>query len=153
MRLNAGTAVLAVVWPSLMRAQGGRDAAIVLELPASARALGVGDAYGAFGVDESSIFYNPAQLAGVKRMAAGGSVQRYLASSTLASFAMAVPLRAGTFAIGVQALDYGSEAELVTDPVTGSGVPTGVSVSASDVVVSSAYAARVTSWSAGVTAK
>lgn len=146
--------VLAAATPALLCAQGGRSAAVVLELPASARALGVGNAYGAFGMDESSIFYNPAQLAGMARAAAGGSVQRYLASSTLASLAAAMPIGGGhTFAIGIQSLDYGSEAERVTDPATGSGVPTGGTVSASDVVVSAAYAARAGRWRAGITGK
>ncbi|MFI5311752.1 MAG: hypothetical protein ACHQQ3_10990, partial [Gemmatimonadales bacterium] len=71
------------------QASGGTHAAILLTLPAGARALGLGEAWGAVADDETALFYNPAQLARVRTTSAGGSLQRYIVSTTLASFAAA----------------------------------------------------------------
>ena len=69
--------------PQVARSQTTADtrAAILLTLPASSRALGLGDAWGAVADDESALFYNPAQLARVRALAVGGSMQNYIASS------------------------------------------------------------------------
>ena len=71
-------------------------AAVLLTLPSSSRALALGDAWGAVADDESALFYNPAQLARVRGLRVGGSLQNYIASTTLGAFAVAVPLRRGT---------------------------------------------------------
>ncbi|MEP6691532.1 MAG: hypothetical protein ABJD07_10265 [Gemmatimonadaceae bacterium] len=143
--------------PRIALAQGGRSAGVVLELPASARALALGNVYAAAGADESSVFYDPAQLAAVKTLAAGVSVQPYLASTTLGAVAVAVPLRsrglAWTVGIGVQALDYGSAPELVADAGTGAGVPTGGRVSASDYVGSIGVGVGASPWRVGAAAR
>lgn len=87
-------------------AQGQSVAPAVLQLPASARALGVGDVFIA-GRGSDVVFYNPAMLALVPGLSA--SVQRYGAASTLGSVSSvfsAGPIAAG---IGAQLLDYGAE--------------------------------------------
>ena len=128
---------------------------MILELPASARALALAGAYAAVGEDDAAIFYNPAQLATLSRGAAGLSVQRYFASATLGAASAATRLGRGTAALGVQALSYGSEPEIVPDPASGGerGVPTGQRVSAGDFVVSAAYAASVGGLRAGAAVK
>jgi hypothetical protein len=153
--LTCALAPLALVAGRSAGAQGGRRAAVILELPASARALSLGDAYAAVGEDDAAIFYNPAQIATVRGQAAGLSVERYLASSTLGAASAAARLGPGTAALGVQALSYGSEPEVVPDPASGGevGVPTGNRVSAGDVAVSVGYAVDVGALRVGAAAK
>ncbi len=135
--------VAACVGPIVLGAQTSNDtrAAILLTLPASTRALGLGEAWGAIADDESALFYNPAQLARVRGWSVGGSLQNYIASTTLGAFAIAVPLRRGTLGFGMQLLDYGSADEIV--PAEGSGgqvgTPTGSTVTAEDMVFSVGY--------------
>ena len=109
-------ALVAGVVPAaaLAQAQGGASAAIILELPASPRAMALGGA-GTSLEGDAAIFYNPAQLAAVQHVAASLSAQRYIFSSTLGAFSAAARIGPGTAAIGVQALEYGSEDEVVPD--------------------------------------
>lgn len=120
-------------------------AAMLLTLPASARGLALGEAWGTVANDESALFYNPAQLARVTQPAAGLSVQRYVASTTLAAAALAWPVAGGTAGVGMQLLDYGREDEFVPDPASGgqSGVATGGSVTAQDIALTAGYGATV----------
>ena len=139
-----------------LRAQGGRTAAILLELPSSARALALGGAYAALGSDEAAIFYNPAQLGVLTSASAGLSVQSYIQSSTLGAFAAAMPLGPGLLGVGAQVLDYGSEdryeCDLASFPTCEHGVKTGT-VSASDIVASVGYAMTVRGVRVGSTVK
>lgn len=134
---------LTVLTPAALRAQGGASAATVLELPSSARAMALGDAYTAITGDDAVLFYNPAGLAAATGTSASFSVQRHVAASTLAAGSVALQLGPGTLGIGVQALDYGSEPEIVPDPEFGGerGIETGAQVGAQDVVLSLGYAA------------
>ena len=120
-------------------------AAVLLTLPSGSRALALGDAWGAVADDESAIFYNPAQLARTRAWSLGGSLQNYVASTTLGSFAVAVPLSRGTAAFGIQLLDYGSTPEII--PVDGSGgqvgTPTGANVTAQDMAFTLGYAIAI----------
>ena len=122
-------------------AQGGRHAALVLELPASSRALALGGAAAALAEDDASLFSNPAQLASSLGASGSLSLQQYLQSSTLAALSVAIPAGHGTAGFGVQLLDYGSEAEIVPDPAFGGerGLATGGQVSASDLAVTAGY--------------
>ncbi|HVE77406.1 MAG TPA: PorV/PorQ family protein [Gemmatimonadaceae bacterium] len=146
----AGVAALAA--PRDARAQ---NAAVVLELPASARALGLGGAMTAVGDDDAALFWNPAQVAAAPRRAAGLSVQNYLESTTLGALSGAARWGAGTVGIGVQVLSLGSVREVVPDPAFGGerGQETGASVSASDLALSLGYAARWRAFRVGAAAK
>jgi len=127
--------------PAISLAQGGRTAAIVLELPSSARALALGGAYVAAGADDAALFYNPSQLATVEGRAASMSVQPYIEGSTLGAVSAAFQLGPGTVGVGVQVLSYGSADEYVCDETTGCerGEATGRTVSANDVAASVGY--------------
>ncbi len=120
---------------------GESRAAIMLTLPTGTRALALGEAWGAIADDESALFYNPAQLARVRAASVGGSIQRYIAQTTLGAAAFAIPLRRGTVAFGLQMLDYGSADEYtVIDGSDGQlGTATGGSVTAQDVALSGGY--------------
>ena len=127
------------------QSSGESRAAILLTLPSSARALALGEAWGPVADDESALFYNPAQLARVRGPSAGGSLQKYVVSTTLGAFAAAIPLSRGTLAIGAQVLDYGSEPEVVLsgDDTGQGGTPTGGSVSAQDVAITTGFGMSV----------
>jgi hypothetical protein len=136
-------ASLGLPLPARGQSQTSADtrAAVLLTLPSSARALSLGEAWGAVADDESALFYNPAQLARVRGLAVGGSLQNYIASTTLGAFAVAVPLGKGTVGFGLQLLDYGSADEVV--PADGSngqvGTPTGGTVTAQDMAFTLGY--------------
>jgi hypothetical protein len=136
-------------------AQGGRTSAIVLELPASARALALGGAYVAAGADDAALFYNPSQLATVEGRAASMSVQPYIEGSTLGALSAAFQVGPGTVGVGVQVLSYGSADEYVCDETTGCerGEPTGRTVSANDVAASVGYGMTWRTVRLGATAK
>lgn len=121
------------------QATGESRAALLLTLPSSARALALGEAWAPVADDENALFYNPAQLARVRGWSVGGSLQRYVASTTLGAFALAVPFARGTVAMGAQVLDYGSEPELTSADGAQSGDPTGARVSAQDFALTAGY--------------
>ncbi|HVT40221.1 MAG TPA: PorV/PorQ family protein [Gemmatimonadaceae bacterium] len=149
------TALCATLAAAHAQVAGESRAAILLTLPASARGLALGEAWGALTDDESALFYNPAQLARVRSLAAGGSVQHYVANTTLGAFALATRAAHGTLGFGVQVLDYGTEDEIVSSGGQ-QGTPTGGSVSAQDIAVTAGYAVTLGSrgeWRVGTAAK
>jgi hypothetical protein len=155
-RIAAAAAIAAsFLLPSLARAQASSSPVVLLELPASTRALALGNAFVAAGADEAAIFYNPAQLKVAPRISAGLSVQQWLASSTLAAAAAAMHLWRGTAGVGLQVLDYGSSERAFGDPLSGgfgADAP-GSTVSAGDFVASVAYAVALGGVRVGATAK
>ena len=152
--LTCWACALSGLTPTAAIAQGGQSAAIILELPASPRAMALGGAGTSLDGD-ASIFYNPAQLAGVQHAAASLSAQRYIFSSTLGALSAAARIGPGTAAIGIQALEYGSEDEVVPDENFGGerGRLTGATVDAGDLVATLAYAMEKGRVRAGVAAK
>lgn len=155
MRAHLTLVVTALVGFAAWAAGAGAQAAVLLELPASARAVGVGNAGAALSGDDASLFYNPAQLATIGRSAASLSLQRWIAGSTLGAVSAAARLGPGFVALGVLALDYGSEDEYVPDPGAGGeiGTPTGRTVSAGDAVIAAGYAMTMRGVRAGVAGK
>jgi len=149
-------AILAAIAACLIspraQAQASGSSVPLLELPASTRALALGNAFVAAGNDEASIFYNPAQLATVPKLSAGLSVQQWFLGQTVAAAAAAVHAFHGTAAIGLQVLDYGSS-ERSFDDGGGLGEPTGAEISAGDYVASIAYAVSISKLRVGATGK
>lgn len=104
-RMRARLAVFAVsvLVPASARAQARGYGPVVLQLPASVRASGFGNAY--VGVrDPEAVFYNPAQL-GV-RPGVAMSVARYGSVSTAGAVASSYIFGPVGFGIGAQFLDY-----------------------------------------------
>ncbi len=139
--IGASVVAVMVALPTLLRAQRAPPA-VLLVLPASARAQALGNAYVAIPRDEAVVFYNPAQLATVSHTSVGAGVQRYLASSILATLAVAGRAGPGAVGVGLEALDFGSEAEVVPDPASNgeTGLPTGARISAGDYIATLGYA-------------
>ena len=125
-RRLAATLVFAAALAAPAGAQSQGSVAAVL--PGSTRAAALAGAGVALVGDAGSLFANPAGIATVRRLALEGSFERYVADVNYS--AAAVAGRAGPFnwGFGAQALDYGSEAEIVPDPASGGrrGIPTGV---------------------------
>ena len=115
-------------------AQGSR-AGILLTLPTSTRALGLGDAAAAAVSDEWALFSSPAQLARANRFSAGLASEAYLAATQLSAVAVAIPLWRGTLGVGATLLDYGSVKEIVASVSGLDGIETGRTVSAQDDAV------------------
>lgn len=89
--------------PTVAGAQAAGFGPIVLQLPASTRAIGFGNAY--VGVrDPEAVFYNPANL-GV-RPGVAMSVERYGSGGTAGAIASSYVFGQFGFGIGAQMLDY-----------------------------------------------
>ncbi len=86
--------------------QSDGNAPLVLELPASTRALGLGGAFVLSTAESDAIFNNPGAL--IDADGVGLAAQRYRSSSTLGTFSAATEWFGGTLALGVQAVGYGS---------------------------------------------
>jgi len=112
------------------------EGSVLAGLPGSTRAAGLGGAGAALVGDAGAIFSTPAGIATVRHIAVEGSYERYLAGTTLSSAALALRLGRFRWGVGGQALDYGSEPEIVPDPSTGgrTGIATGATFAAADVL-------------------
>lgn len=95
--------MLVVLAASRLAAQGSGLGPVVLQLPASTRAIGFGNAYVAVR-DPEAVFYNPAQL-GV-RPGVTVSTERYRSVATAVAVASTYTFGGYGFGIGVQLLDY-----------------------------------------------
>jgi hypothetical protein len=122
--LAAVTAAMALAvaagTPARARAQAtGTTAGAILDIPATARMLGLGGAYTAVVGDEGSVFANPAGLAPIRHVALGTSYQRYVLDSYLVSGAAA--FRVGRFhlGLGAQVLNFGQDTVYRPDPAFG----------------------------------
>jgi len=116
----AAALALAAGAPVRGRAQAtGTTAGAILDIPATARMLGLGGAYTAVVGDAGSIFDNPAGLASVRTLVLGTSYQRYLFDSYLVSGAAALRIGAFDVGLGVEALNFGQDTVYRPDPVFG----------------------------------
>ena len=108
----------------------------VASLPGSTRSAGLGGAGAAIVGDAGAIFSNPAGIATVRHIAVESSYEPYLGGATLSSAAFAIRLQRFDLGAGVQALDYGTEPEIVPDPATGgrTGMPTGNTFRSTDLL-------------------
>ena len=96
-----------------LRAQGKATAPLVLRLPASTRALSLGNVGVASGNDDV-IFYNPAQLAVAR--AASLSVQRFSGGSVAGALSAAMAFNNGGIGIGAQWASFDAPAQFPFAP-------------------------------------
>jgi hypothetical protein len=131
---------------------------LVLELPASTRALGLANSFSLGFPNSDVVFYHPGLLSQAQGLS--GSVQRYASHSTLAAFSAGQSWLSGGVALGVQFLTYGAAA---TEPVGGGDIlalPTDVGsltengdIAVSELVLSAGYGRRVMGIQMGVVGK
>jgi hypothetical protein len=100
-------ATLLVLYPSAVAGQAPSAGPLVLRLPASARALALGDA-GVAGRDDDVLFYNPAQLTIVRGVTV--SAQRYAPGNTSGAMSTVFAFAAGGIGIGVQWVGFSTNA-------------------------------------------
>ena len=138
------------------RAQApGTTGGVLLEVPATARAMALGGAYTAVVGDAGAVFVNPAGLAPIKRLAVSASYERYLLDSQLASAAIAVRVSKFTLGFGIHVLDFGNDSAYVPDPAFGGdrGRATGATIGAYHALAVGALTYRHGMLSAGVSVK
>ncbi|HET7790550.1 MAG TPA: hypothetical protein VFK78_07105 [Gemmatimonadales bacterium] len=137
-------ALLSVAGAPAMAQSGGE---VVGLLPGSARSAALGGAGAALVGDAGDIFANPAAIAAVRHLSVEGTYARYLGGTTLSSGAVALRLGRLEWGAGIQALDFGSEPEMV------GGTPTGNTFTAIDAVGVTGLAYRRGMMAIGVTGK
>ncbi len=105
------------------------EGSILTLLPGSTRAAALGGAGAALVGDAGAMFSNPAGIATIRHLSIEGSYEPYLAGSAVSTAALALRVSRFTWGFGAQALDYGTEPEIVPDPATGGrrGMATGAS--------------------------
>jgi len=148
--------VLGLTFAGTARAQApGTAGGVLLEVPATARAMALGGAYTAVMGDAGAVFVNPAGLAPIKRLAVSVSYERYLLDSQLASAAIAARISKFTLGFGIHVLDFGGDSAIVPDPVFGGdrGRATGATIGAYHALAVGALTYRHGLLSAGVSVK
>ncbi|HXG97273.1 MAG TPA: hypothetical protein VNJ06_09225 [Gemmatimonadales bacterium] len=131
------------------------EGSILTMLPGSTRAAALGGAGAALVGDAGAMFANPAGIATIRHLSIEGSYEPYLAGSAVSSAALALRVSRFTWGFGAQALDYGSEAEIVPDPATGGrrGMPTGATFHPYEALATTSLVYRRGLTAFGVTAK
>lgn len=155
-RLGGWAVGLAVLFSQpLNRLTAQSEGSVLTALPGSTRSAALGGAGAALVGDAGAMFANPAGIAAVRHLSIEGSYEPYLAGSAVSTAALA--LRAGrlTWGFGAQALDYGTEPEIVPDPATGGrrGLPTGGAFHPYEALAASSLVYRRGFIAMGVTAK
>ncbi len=103
MRARVAALAVVLILPGLASAQARGYGPLVLQLPASARAIGFGNAYVAVR-DAEALFYNPANAGGRNTLAV--SVERYGSEAFAGAFASAYAFGPAAVGIGAQLADY-----------------------------------------------
>ncbi len=135
-----------------VHAQSEGNAPIVLELPSSTRALGLGNAYVLTGQDSDALFASP----GVLNRSRGASIaiQQYGAVSTMATLSTARSWAGGVLALGGQVLAYHPQTANFTNLQTDAGgLLSAGSFGASELVGSIGYGREVKGIQVGVVGK
>lgn len=153
-----GFLALSVFWPGSGSAQIREKGPIVLDLPASTRALALGNSFALGSSDTDATFYFPGMLSRAQGFA--GSMQRYGSTATLTTLSAGTSWLSGGVTLGVQHLSYGAH---VPDPGAGGSIlqlPADYGtlrdhgdVGVSELVVSAGYGRTVNGIRMGVVGK
>jgi hypothetical protein len=117
---------------------------IILQAPASTRALALGNSFALGYQDSDAIFYQPGLLSNAQGF--GGSVQRYGSSSTLTTLSAGRSWLSGGVALGIQHLSFGADAMDLLSEKNRLGLPADIGSlrengarAVSELVVSAGY--------------
>jgi long-subunit fatty acid transport protein len=137
--------VCALLIPAIALGQSkvGQAGAQFLEIGISARAVAMGDAFGAIADDATAVYYNPAGLTQLDRKEAVLTHIAYLADINYEFAGFALPLYdfGGTIGFAVYSLDAGDMLETTYENSLGT---TGRTFSATDMAASVSYARSLT---------
>jgi hypothetical protein len=147
-------AITLILSPSA-RLTAQTEGSILTLLPGSTRSAALGGAGAALVGDAGAMFANPAGIAAVRHLSIEGSYEPYLAGSAVSAAALALRVGRWTWGFGAQALDYGTEPEIVPDPATGGrrGMATGDSFHPYEALAATSIVYRRGFLAFGVTAK
>ncbi len=150
-----GVAVAVLVFEPPNRLTAQTEGSILTALPGSTRSAALGGAGAALVGDAGAMFANPAGIATIRHLSLEGSYEPYLAGSAISTAAIALRVSRFTWGFGAQALDYGSEPEIVPDPATGGrrGMPTGASFHPYEALATTSLVYRRGFAALGVTGK
>lgn len=148
---------LAILSPPV-EAQTRERGPLILELPASARALALGNSFTPGSPGPEGLFYHPGILDRAQGLSA--SVQRYGSSASLVTVSGGQSWYSGGLALGAQMISYGAPS---SGPVAAEGLPDfpvdpaslmeGGEVGVSELVVSAGYGRSVKSLRIGLVGK
>ena len=157
-RIATGTAAalaLASLWaarPPAAWAQSREHGPLVLELPASTRALALGGAFYMAGNDSDAVFFNPALIEGSGGI--GAAMQRFGTASLFSTVSGATEWSSASVAVGVQLLGYGApDGGMSVLSGDAQSLFTSGSAGTSEVALSVGYAREVKGIRAGITGK
>ncbi len=143
-----GLLLSSTLWCAPADAQSRDRGPIILELPASTRALALGNSFALGFQDSDAVFFQPGLLNRAQGLS--GSVQRYGSSSTLATFSAGRAWLSGGVVLGIQHLSYGADApartlgsDLLKLPADIGSLRENGNVGASELVVSAGYGRTV----------
>ena len=106
--LFLGLLLFSPLWCGPVNAQSRDLGPIILELPASTRALALGNSFALGFQDADAVFYQPGLLNRAQGLS--GSFQRYGRSATLSTFSAGRSWLSGGVVLGIQQLSYGADA-------------------------------------------
>ena len=131
------------------------EGSVVAALPGTTRSAGLGGAGVALVGDAGAVFANPAGIATIRHLSIEGSYEPYLAGTAVSTAAIALRVGRVTWGFGAQALDYGTEPEIVPDPATGGrrGMATGAAFHPYEALAVSSLVIRRGLIAFGVSAK
>lgn len=142
MRILIPTLAAALAGAAGASAQTREHAPLVLELPGSTRALGLGDSYMVSSPDNDAVFYNPALVDGGRGI--GASAARYGGATTLLTMSAAAEWWHGGVGLGLQAISYGAAGPAEGAFTRGeAGLPDEGSAGASEYALTAAYARTI----------
>lgn len=153
-RQALGIALVLAVGPS-GRLPAQSEGSVLTALPGSTRSAALGGAGAALVGDAGALFANPAGIATIRYLGLEGSYEPYLAGTAVSSAALALRVGRLTWGFGAQALDYGSEPEIVPDPATGGrrGIATGATFHPYEALAVSGLVFRQGLFALGIAAK
>jgi hypothetical protein len=132
-------------------AQVRENAPLLLQLPGSTRALGLGDAYHLASTDNDAIFYHPGLIDGAR--GAGGSLAFY-ERATLATVSAGAEFWSGGVSFGLQSLSYSAASRASGAFARGeAGLGESGPVSSSEMVLSTGYGRVIKGFRVGVVGK
>lgn len=124
-------------------------APLVLQLPASTEALGLGNVFPVSGRDADAVFYNAGALVAARGIGLAG--QRFAPGSTLVGASAALPWLGGGVGLGIQSLAYDATSDSL--PPTLSDLVTDGEVAVAEMVASLGYARELGPIDLGVVGK
>jgi hypothetical protein len=152
-RLAAGFVCLA---HAIAYAQGAAtDGPIIVQSPGSVRTAGLQGAGAAIMGDAGAVFANPAGLATVPGLSLEAGYYGAAFDAYQVTGALAIRFGQLDLGAGLKYFDFGSEPEMVPDPATGgvSGIPTGASVGARELLAAGSAVYRIGVLAVGATVK